>query len=121
MAQSGESLVIRRRPDTTLKLTPVYADAFDVPQLGLVIFHRDGGRVSGLSVSQDRVWDLRFARQNQALVSAWRTAGMAVEVNEAANREPDIALFETVMAAARAFAPDAVVGLPPDPSREEQF
>jgi hypothetical protein len=66
VAQSGESLVIRRRPDTTLKLTPVYADAFDVPQLGLVIFHRDGGRVSGLSVSQDRVWDLRFARQNQA-------------------------------------------------------
>ena len=63
VGQSGESLVIRRRPDTTLKLTPVYADAFDVPQLGLVVFHRDGGRVSGLSVSQDRVWDLRFARQ----------------------------------------------------------
>jgi CubicO group peptidase (beta-lactamase class C family) len=65
VAQSGESLVIKRRPDATLKLTPVYADAFAVPQLGLVIFHRDGGRVVGLSVSQDRVWDLRFARQSQ--------------------------------------------------------
>jgi CubicO group peptidase (beta-lactamase class C family) len=65
VAQSGESLVIKRRPDTMMKLTPVYADAFAVPQLGLVIFHRDGGRVAGLSVSQDRVWDLRFARQSQ--------------------------------------------------------
>jgi CubicO group peptidase (beta-lactamase class C family) len=63
---TGESLMIKRRPDTSLKLTPVYADAFDAPQLGLVIFHRDGGRVAGLSVSQDRVWDLRFVRQSQA-------------------------------------------------------
>ena len=59
----GSALVIRRRPDTTLKLTPVYADAFTAPQLGLVIFRRTGGRVTGLSVVQDRVWDLRFARQ----------------------------------------------------------
>ncbi|OLE80735.1 MAG: hypothetical protein AUF76_14250 [Acidobacteria bacterium 13_1_20CM_2_65_9] len=59
----GDSLVIRRRPDTTLKLTPVYADAFSAPQLGLVIFRRASGRVTGLSVVQDRVWDLRFARQ----------------------------------------------------------
>ena len=62
-AIDGDSLVIRRRPDTTLKLTPVYADAFSAPQLGLVIFRRAGGRVTGLSVVQDRVWDLRFARQ----------------------------------------------------------
>jgi alcohol dehydrogenase class IV len=51
------------------------------------------------------------ARQNQALIEAWRAAGMTVEVNDATNREPEIALFETVLAAARAFAPDAVVGL----------
>src|SRR5947207_634416 len=66
VSASGESLVIKRRPDTVLKLTPVYADAFEAPQLGLVIFRRDGGRVTGLSVSQDRVWDLRFVRENAA-------------------------------------------------------
>src|SRR5581483_7906675 len=50
------------------------------------------------------------ARQNAALVAAWRASGAAVEVNDASNREPDIALFESVLAAARAFAPDAIVG-----------
>ena len=66
----GDSLVVKRRPDTTLKLTPVYADAFSAPQLGFVIFRRNaGGRVTELSVVQDRVWDLRFARQTAALKS----------------------------------------------------
>jgi alcohol dehydrogenase len=51
------------------------------------------------------------ARHNAALVAAWRGTGATVEVNDAVNREPDIALFEAVLAAARAFAPDAVVGL----------
>jgi len=56
------ALVLERRPDTTIVLKPLYADAFDAPQLGTVIFRRDAtGRVSALSVSQDRVWDLRFA------------------------------------------------------------
>jgi CubicO group peptidase (beta-lactamase class C family) len=64
IAIEGDSLVARRRPDATLKLTPVYADAFRAPQLGIVIFRRDAsGRVTQLSVAQDRVWDLRFARQ----------------------------------------------------------
>jgi CubicO group peptidase (beta-lactamase class C family) len=62
-AVDGDTLVIKRRPDATLRLTPVYADAFAAPQLGLVIFRRTGGRVTALSVVQDRVWDLRFARQ----------------------------------------------------------
>ena len=62
-AIEGSSLVIRRRPDTTRTLTPVYRDAFTAPQLGLVIFRRADGRVTGLSVVQDRVWDLRFTRQ----------------------------------------------------------
>jgi CubicO group peptidase (beta-lactamase class C family) len=66
VAISGDSLVIRRRPDTVLKLTPVYLDAFDAPQLGFVKFRRDGGRVTGFTVSQDRVWDLRFVRENPA-------------------------------------------------------
>jgi len=64
VAVNGDALVIRRRPDTTLKLTPVYADAFTAPQLGLVIFRRDAGRVTALSVVEDRVWDMRFARQS---------------------------------------------------------
>jgi len=58
------ALVLERRPDTTIVLKPLYADAFEAPQLGTVIFRRDTtGRVVGLSVSQDRVWDLRFRRR----------------------------------------------------------
>jgi CubicO group peptidase (beta-lactamase class C family) len=63
-AVDGGSLVLKRRPDTVITLTPQYADAFTGPQLGLVIFRRDAsGRVSAMTVNQDRVWDLRFARQ----------------------------------------------------------
>jgi alcohol dehydrogenase class IV len=51
------------------------------------------------------------ARNSQPLIAAWRAAGLAVEVNDAVNREPDIALFENVLASARAFTPDAIVGL----------
>jgi CubicO group peptidase (beta-lactamase class C family) len=55
-------LVLRRRPDTTMPLTPIYADAFR-GSIGTVIFRRDAaGRVIALSVVQDRVWDLRFTR-----------------------------------------------------------
>jgi len=56
-------LVLKRRPDASFALEPLYADAFQAPPLGTVIFHRDAsGRVTGLSVSEDRVWDLRFTR-----------------------------------------------------------
>jgi CubicO group peptidase (beta-lactamase class C family) len=56
-------LVLTRRPDTTIALTPIYADAFSASGLGTVIFRRDNnGRATALSVSQDRVWDLRFQR-----------------------------------------------------------
>jgi hypothetical protein len=58
-------LVIKRRPDTAIRLTPVYADAF-TGQLGTVIFRRTGDRVTALSVVQDRVWDLRFTRVSDA-------------------------------------------------------
>jgi alcohol dehydrogenase class IV len=51
------------------------------------------------------------ARHNAGLMEAWRAAGLTIEVNATVNREPEIALFESVVAAARAFAPDAVVGL----------
>jgi CubicO group peptidase (beta-lactamase class C family) len=58
----GKALMVKRRPNTTLTATPVYADAFNVPQLGLVIFRREGGKVTALSVVQERVWDLRFVK-----------------------------------------------------------
>jgi hypothetical protein len=55
--------VLKRRPDTTIALTPIYIDAFGAGGLGTVFFRRDAsGHVTALSVSQDRVWDLRFAK-----------------------------------------------------------
>ena len=57
-----DALVLRRRPDTTIKLRGVYADGFQ-GGIGFVRFHRDaGGKVIGFSISQDRVWDLRFRK-----------------------------------------------------------
>jgi CubicO group peptidase (beta-lactamase class C family) len=56
-------LVLRRRPDTRIPLTPVYADAFD-GSLGRIRFVRDAsGRVTELRVRQDRVWDIHFLRR----------------------------------------------------------
>ena len=56
-------VILKRRPDTRIPLTPVYVDAFQ-SQLGLIRFIRDvRGRVTELSVGQDRVYDLRFARR----------------------------------------------------------
>jgi CubicO group peptidase (beta-lactamase class C family) len=63
-AVEGGKLVLKRRPDTTLVLTPVYADAFSAPGLGTIIFRRDASaRPAELSVSQERVWDLRFKKR----------------------------------------------------------
>jgi CubicO group peptidase (beta-lactamase class C family) len=63
VAVEGESLVIKRRPDSVITLTPLYDDAFR-GSIGLVRFHRDAaGAVRELSVALDRVWDLRFKRQ----------------------------------------------------------
>ena len=63
-AIEGGALVLKRRPDAVIRLTPEYADAFSAPQLGLVLFRRNAsGAVTALSVNQDRVWDLRFVRQ----------------------------------------------------------
>ena len=64
VATQANGLVMKQRPDKTIQLTPIYKDAFAAPPLGMVIFRRDGaGRVTGLTVSQDRVWDMRFPRQ----------------------------------------------------------
>jgi hypothetical protein len=56
--------VIERRPATTIALRPHSADRFQATGgLGLVTFRRGAGKVIALSVTQDRVWDLRFERR----------------------------------------------------------
>jgi alcohol dehydrogenase class IV len=50
------------------------------------------------------------AEAQGGLLAAWRTAGLEVGVCARVDREPEIALFEAVLAEARAFAPDAIVG-----------
>jgi len=62
-AVAGGKLVAKRRPDTTIALTPLYSDAFS-GTLGTIIFRRDTtGKVTALSVVEDRVWDLRFTKR----------------------------------------------------------
>jgi CubicO group peptidase (beta-lactamase class C family) len=64
VALDGSDLVIKRRPDTTLRMRAVAKDVFAVPSLGEVTFRRgSSGQVSELSIKLDRVWDLRFQRQ----------------------------------------------------------
>ena len=63
VAVEKDRLVLKRRPATTIALAPLYADAFSGPQIGTIIFRRDAGRVTALSVVQERVWDLRFSRR----------------------------------------------------------
>ncbi len=64
-AVDGDALVLKRRPDSVIRLTPVYADAFR-GSIGFVRFHRgNGGQITGLSVTQDRVWEMRFARDSR--------------------------------------------------------
>ena len=55
--------MLKRRPATTIALTPVFDDVFSAAGLGAILFRRDAaGEVHALSVSQDRVWDIRFAK-----------------------------------------------------------
>jgi CubicO group peptidase (beta-lactamase class C family) len=57
------ALVLRRRPDSVITLTATAPDKFR-GSIGTVTFLRNAsGNVDGLSVSQDRVWDLRFVRR----------------------------------------------------------
>jgi CubicO group peptidase (beta-lactamase class C family) len=56
-------LVLRRRPDTVIKLTAIGPDKFR-GSIGTVTFIRNAsGAVDALSVNQDRVWDLRFTKK----------------------------------------------------------
>lgn len=62
---SGESLVLRRRPDTQIRLVPTATrDRFQAGSVGSITFRRDAsGKVTALSVGQDRVFDLRFEKR----------------------------------------------------------
>lgn len=58
------ALVIKRRPDSMIPLRPHSTDRFEAGAgLGLVTFRRTNGKVDSFSVTQDRVWDLRFTRR----------------------------------------------------------
>lgn len=60
----GDGLAVTRVPDTRVRLTAVYKDAFVAGPFGVIVFRRDaGGKVVALSVVQDRIWDLRFERK----------------------------------------------------------
>jgi CubicO group peptidase (beta-lactamase class C family) len=62
VALENGQLVIHRRPDAVIALTPTYRDGFN-STLGSVRFMRDSaGRVTELSVGEQRVWDIRFRR-----------------------------------------------------------
>jgi CubicO group peptidase (beta-lactamase class C family) len=62
VAVEAGRLVIHRRPDSTFVLTPTYADAFTSDLGGIRFIRTAKGVVTELSVSVDRVWDLRFKR-----------------------------------------------------------
>ena len=62
VAVQGDRLMLQNRPGAWMPLTPTYRDAFNA-NLGVVRFLRDGsGKVAEISVTQDRVWDLRFMK-----------------------------------------------------------
>jgi CubicO group peptidase (beta-lactamase class C family) len=66
-AVENGALVLKRRPDTTIRLTPTYKDAFSGSG-GTVIFRR--GKSMEMSIVQDRVWDLRLQRRDATLSTA---------------------------------------------------
>jgi len=62
VALTPKGLEIHQRPDIIYPLTPTYAGGFD-SKLGSVRFLRDtSGRITGLSLGDSRMWDLRFRR-----------------------------------------------------------
>ena len=59
----GDRLTVKRETAAPVPLTSVFPDGFSSP-VGWILMRRDSsGRVTGLSVNGDRVWDLRFTRQ----------------------------------------------------------
>lgn len=52
----------------------------------------------------------RIAESNGSTIAAWRQAGLDVVLFAEVDREPEIELFEAVLAAARGCSPDVIVG-----------
>lgn len=68
VGEKAEELSLRIGEGKADTLRPVYRDAFTGPH-GIVRFLRDPeGRVTGLSASDGRTWDLRFTRTSAAAV-----------------------------------------------------
>lgn len=62
-AVQADRLMVQNRPGTWMALAPTYRDAF-TSTLGVIRFLRDAsGAITEISVSQDRVWDLRFRKR----------------------------------------------------------
>jgi hypothetical protein len=62
VAVDQDALVLKRQPDTVIRLTPLYADAFRGAP-GFLRFTRDAAsRITGFTLTQDRVWLLKFTR-----------------------------------------------------------
>lgn len=55
------ALVLKRRPDSVMKMVAIGPDKFRSP-IGTITFIRESGSVTSFGVNQERVWDLRFRR-----------------------------------------------------------
>jgi Domain of unknown function (DUF3471) len=63
VAVEGDAIVIKRRPDATIRLRPTKKDEF-ASAAGTVVFVRDpSGAVNELSLRGGRVFDMRFKRE----------------------------------------------------------
>ena len=60
--KGGLRLTVEDRPDQTIVMKPAYTDAFASSGVVVRLVRGAGGEVTGLRVSDDRVWDLRFER-----------------------------------------------------------
>jgi hypothetical protein len=57
-----DALVRVDRYGSEVRLVPVYPDAFNARGTMYIFLRDDSGGVTGFSLSQGRVWDLRFQR-----------------------------------------------------------
>lgn len=60
LGKSG--LELHRRPDQVMELRDIGANEF-LASIGKITFISNAGKITGLSVKQDRVWDLPFKKQ----------------------------------------------------------
>jgi CubicO group peptidase (beta-lactamase class C family) len=63
VARDGDDLIVKRRPDTILRLRPTARDEFTSPPGTLRFLRSATGAITGLSLRGSRVFDLRFVKQ----------------------------------------------------------